>query len=180
VIKRAHQWLFQTTDLKLELGRERSAVISLLQSHTRAPGVRTLFYTGLVGRVDERKIRLRYKVAWRHNDYAQVFSGCFRVEAGRTYLVGRFAPRRWGQIFIGMWAGFIVLWWIAAIAMSVNLPEIRFPLPMVLLVPPVMLAFGFGTLRLSQWQAKASNEFLESEIRETAGSPAIDNIASQH
>jgi hypothetical protein len=173
MIARLYRWLFPTRELSLELGRQPTEVISILRSRTCAPGPRALLYTGLVGRVDERRVKVRYKIGWWRPGYEEVFAGRFETAAGRIYLVGRLRQRLGGRIFFLVWAGFILLWWIVALVLTVRFPEPHMNLAMLILFPPALLAAGVGILRFHQWRARMNNDRLYAELRDAAASPHV-------
>ncbi|HEV7764626.1 MAG TPA: hypothetical protein VGQ76_06470 [Thermoanaerobaculia bacterium] len=178
MIARLNEWLFPTKELRLELGREPGEVISILRARTRARGLRSLFYTGLVGRVDERRVKVRYKMAWVGRAFEDVLDGRFETIADRTYLVGRLRQSLGDRIFFLVWSSFIVLWWALALGLTIRLPEPHMKLAIVILFPPALLAAGVGILRLHQWRARINNARLDAELRDAAATPHLAGEAS--
>lgn len=178
MIARFYEWLFPTKELRLELGRETSEVISILRSRTRIPGPRALFYTGLVGRIDERRVRLRYKIAWSGRGYEDVLDGRFETVENRTYLVGRFRQRLGGRIFFFVWAGFLVFGWLLTVGMIIKYPDSHLNPIFFTLFCPALLAAGVGILRFHQWRARINNGRLLAELRDATATPHVAGESS--
>jgi hypothetical protein len=165
-LKRAWRWLFPARDLALELTTDASSAVTALLTRTQPAGWRSLFRTGVVGRIDERRVRLHYQRAWSRNDFAPVFVGHFEVKGGRTYLIGTFAPSLSTRVFLSVWLGFILLWWVGAFVATVSVAEPGIPLPIVLVGPPLMISFGIGLARFGGHFARSDADRIEAELRE--------------
>ena len=166
MIDRVWRWLFPTRDLALELAVDASSAVTALRARTRPAGWRARFRTGVVGRIDEHRVWLRYQRAWSNNGFAPVFVGQFEVRDGRTYLIGKFAPSLSTRVFLSVWIGFILLWWVGAFAATVSSAEPGIPLPIVLVGPPLMISFGIGLGRFGARFAQSDADRIEAELRE--------------
>jgi hypothetical protein len=173
MISRLSEWLFPSRTLRLELGREPSDVIANLRSRTRAFGLRSFFYTGLVGRVDERRVRVRYKMPLQRTGYEEVFDGHFETIADRTYLIGRLRHRLLDRVIFFVWAGFIAVIWVTSLVMIFRIPATGVNAPLFVLFPPALIAAGIGILRFHQWRAKGITARLISELRDAAATPHV-------
>jgi hypothetical protein len=110
-------------------------------------------------------VRLRYQRTWSNNGFAPVFVGHFEVRGGRTYLIGTFAPSLSTRVFLSVWLGFMLLWWVGAFVATVSVAEPGIPLPIVL-VGPLMISFGIGLARFGAHFARSDADRIEAELRE--------------
>jgi apolipoprotein N-acyltransferase len=86
-------------------------------------------------------------------------------EGGKPRLTGHFATPIRTRIFFGFWCGFILVWWVVASLIAVA-GEPGIPLPIALLVPPAMIAFGVGITLFGQRQAAAVEQEINRVVQE--------------
>jgi len=120
----------------------------------------------MVGRVDETGLSVRYQRSWSHNDFSPVFIGRFATVNGRLCLVGEFQARRGTRVFLGFWIAFVFLWWIGAFVGTIASTTPGIPWPIVLIVPPAMMAFAIGLCRVGHWFAESDVGRIESGLRD--------------
>ena len=142
MLTRAWRWLFPTQRLTLELRGSIVDTVAQLRGRILPRGFRSTFNTGVTGRVDECGVKVRYQRAWVRNDMAPVFVGRFVTTNHGLCLTGEFRSRLWTRIFLAFWFGFILLWWAAALAITIGSKIPRLPLPIVILGPPPRTAPG--------------------------------------
>jgi hypothetical protein len=157
--------LFPVRPVRFELNTGPAQVVERLRQRTHRTVFATVFRSGVVGRVSEDEVRLRYYRAWVHNDFAPVFTGRFVYEGGKPHLTGRFAVPIRTRIFFGFWCGFILVWWVVAASIALaGKPGI--PLPIALLAPPAMIAFGVGITLFAQRHAAAAEQEIKRVVQE--------------
>lgn len=172
MLTRVWLWLFPIRTFMLELTADVPSTVASLRARILPRGFRTMFKSGVVGRVDEGGIRLRYQSLWRRNGYAPTFEGRFAEMGGRMCLTGQFRISGWTRASFAFWCGFILLWWVAAFTVTIQVPGPGLPLPMVILLPPAMIGFGVGMIRVFGGLARANIPVIESVLREAVTSAA--------
>lgn len=172
MLTRVSLWLFPIRTFELELTADVPSTVASLRARILTRGFRTTFQSGVVGRVDERGVRLRYQSPWKRNGYAPTFEGRFAEVGGRMCLTGQFRISGWARGYFAFWCGFILLWWVIAFAATIQLPGHGLSLPMVMLLPPAMIGFGVGMVRVFGGLDKANIPLIESVLREAVTSAA--------
>lgn len=172
MLTRVWLWLFPIRTFEIELKADVPSTVASLRARILPRGFRTMFKSGVVGRVDEGGIRLRYQSPWRRNGYAPTFKGRFAEVGGRMCLTGQFRISGWTRGYFAFWCGFILLWWVIAFTITIQSPGPGLSLPMVMLLPPAMIGFGVGMIRFFGGLAKAHIPVIESVLREAVTSAA--------
>lgn len=169
MLGRAWRWLFPSQPLTIELRGDIPSAVAALRQQIARPGIRTLCREGVVGRVDESGIRVRYQRPWHRNDFAPEFVGAFKTNEGRSALVGEFRAGRRTRVFLGFWIGFVVAGWALAFGATVGTTEPGIPMPLVVLVPPFMIGFAVALSRVGRYLGESNIRRIEDTLRRAVG-----------
>ncbi|MEO8881268.1 MAG: hypothetical protein ABI446_12825 [Gemmatimonadaceae bacterium] len=164
------RWLFPIRSFDLELTADVPSTVASLRARVLPRGIRTMVKSGVVGRVDASGVSLRYQNPWMRNGYAPAFEGRFAEVGGRMCLAGQFRMSGWTRGSFAFWCGFILLWWVIAVTVTIESPGPGLSLPMVILLPPSLIGFGVGMIRGFGGLAKANIPQMEAVLRDAVSS----------
>lgn len=131
---------------------ERSAIFSLARSRP------------VVGRVTDSFLRLRRRIGYR-NSFQSFLTATMRPEAGGTLISGTVAMHPFVRVFMFMWLGGVLLlggtMFIATVSsMVIGSDSHHQNAWMGVVIPPAMLAFGFGLMCFGRYLAREEARFL--------------------
>lgn len=138
---------------------ERSAIFSLARSRP------------VVGRVTDSFLRLRKRIRYR-NSFQSFLTATMRPEAGGTLISGEVAMHPFVRVFMFMWLGGVLLiggtMFLATVgSMVIGSGSHHQNAWMGVVIPPVMLAFGFGLVCFGRYLAREEARFLKDFLIRT-------------
>ena len=149
--------------------------------------LKTLFLPSgtIIAQIKGDRFRLRQKKSY-NNSFAPLFYGKFRPVANGTEIIGEFRMLPFVKVFMTIWlAG--VFFGGGALAVS-SLCQILFAAkphdhaPLLgVLIPVLMMVFGFGLLRIGYWLGKAERENMTRLLQatfSTGKAPLLSTVAT--
>lgn len=125
----------------------------------------------VIGRVTESSLRLRKRIKYR-NSFQSFLTATLRRDNGGTIISGRVAMHPFVRVFMFIWfgGGILIGGTIFVIAIgsmvfgSGRQPEGAW---LGIVMPPVLLAFGYGLVRFGRYLARHEATFLTDFLIET-------------
>lgn len=120
---------------------------------------------GLVGRVSEERVTIRFRRRWFYNAIAPVFVGHFAVVVGRPSLEGAIRLSRSSQVEFGIVLAFLLLCTVMvvlALLLGLAEPGAEWGLPVLLF----LWAAALGELYFSWWIGNRDRTEIEKGLRE--------------
>jgi hypothetical protein len=158
--------------LAAAMDTERSALFSLAGLFGSRP---------VVGRVTETSLRLRKRIGYR-NSFQSYLAATLRSEAGGTVISGEVAMHPFVRVFMFIWFSGVVL--IGGTMFVATVGTMLFSAGsqhqnawMGAVIPPLMLAFGFGLVRFGRYLARDETRFLRDFLIQTLDAHAQDRAA---
>ena len=125
----------------------------------------------VIGRVTESSIRLRKRIGYR-NSFQTFLTATLRWEAGATVISGKVNMHRFVQVFMFIWFTGAVLiggpMFVVSIASLI--PGSTHQMPnawMGVVMPPVIVASGYGLVRFGRYLARNEAGFLKDFLMRT-------------
>ena len=151
---------------------EPSAFFSLASSFGSKP---------VVGRITETSLRLRKRIGYR-NSFQSFLAATLRPEAGGTVISGEVGMHEFVKVFMFIWFGGVIL--IGGTMFVATVGKILFGsgnqhenVWMGVVIPPVMLIFGFGLVRFGRYLARDEARFLTDFLVQTLNAHPQDRAA---
>jgi len=141
--------------LTASIDTERSALFSFVGMFGSRP---------VVGRVTESSFRIRKSIGYR-NSFQSVLTATMRWEAGATVISGEVAMHPFVRVFMFIWFGGVILIggtiFLAGIGSMISGSSSQQQKAWLgVVIPPVMLAFGYGLIRFGRYLARHEASFL--------------------
>jgi hypothetical protein len=125
-----------------------------------------MFQEALVGKVSPTRVVLRHQRPWFHNSFAPVFIGEFQENGGTAVLEGRFTIPWFVKSVMTFWLGGVCLFLVLASRQIFGNQGPWYEKVIVLIIPLIMLSFGFGFVHLGWWFGRRDIEYISRRIRE--------------
>jgi hypothetical protein len=132
----------------------------------------------VIGRIEDRKFRLRKRQYWHHNQFAPRFYGNLLPKQRGTTIEGYFDVSRWSKLFTRIWT---------AAAILVGAPIFAFSLWDVLrgtyydavglFVPPSLVLFGVLLPKVGLWLSRDEEQFILEFLQRTLIANQQSNFA---
>lgn len=118
----------------------------------------------VVGRVTESSLRLRKRIGYR-NSFQNHLTATMRPEGGGTLISGDVAMHPFVRVFMFVWfSGVVVIggmMFLAAVSSLLFGGGNQYQNAWLgAIIPPAMLAFGYGLVRFSRYLARGETRFL--------------------
>jgi hypothetical protein len=148
--------------LEAVIDSERSALFSVAGLFGSRP---------VVGRVTGSSLRLRKRIGYR-NSFQIFLTATMQPEAGGTLISGGFAMHPFVRVFMLIWFGGVILMggsiFVATVRGTFSVTGgHRQNIWLGLVLPPAMLAFGAGLLRVGRFLDRDEARFLTDFLVET-------------
>lgn len=135
----------------------------------------------VIGRVTETSLRLRKRIGYQ-NSFQSFLVATLRGEAGGTVISGEFAMHPFVNAFMFVWFGGVILiggtGFLAAVGTIFFVSgSQRQTAWMGVVIPPLMLAFGFGLVRFGRYLARDEARFLTDFLAQTLDAKAQNRPA---
>ena len=124
---------------------------------------------GLVGRVDDLGVSIRWHRPFVHNSFGPVFSGKFLTSQGQTVLSGQFAMQPFTKIMMSLFLLASAVFWVLVLT---KLPRATNPPAekvMFVFLPLAMIAACVGFVHLGTWFARHDAQLIKHEIKSALG-----------
>jgi len=135
----------------------------------------------VVGRVTETSLRLRKRIGYR-NSFQSFLAATLRPEAGGTVISGEVAMHPFVRVFMLIWFGGVILiggtMFVATVGTMLFGSGSQYQNAwMGAVIPPILLAFGFGLVRFGRYLARDETRFLTGFLIQTLNAHAQDRAA---
>jgi hypothetical protein len=134
----------------------------------------------VIGRIEDRKFRLRKRQYWQHNYYAPQFYGNLLPKQRGTIIEGYFDIRRWPRILTRIWIAGVIL--LAAVTVVLYLRDVLWGTTSVqvslgLLVLPGLVVWGVLLPKLGLWLSRDEEQFILEFLQRTLVANQQPNFA---
>jgi len=126
-------------------------------------------------------LRLRKRIGYR-NSFQSFLAATLRPEAGGTVISGEVAMHPFVRVFMLIWFGGVILiggtMFVATVGTMLFGSGSQYQNAwMGAVIPPILLAFGFGLVRFGRYLARDETRFLTGFLIQTLNAHAQDRAA---
>ena len=136
--------------------------------------ITTLLSRGLIGKIQERRVRLTIYRPLFANSFSPVFDASFEEADGATWLVGRFRLHRFVRVFLSIWFGGVVL--IGALLVPFGIIGVlagSLEAAVMVFGPLLMLGFGIALVKLGSFFGAADERYILSKVNEALAGTVV-------